>query len=162
MGDQTVNTLVMEGRSYVDGELEEVALDYFAQADDGSVYHFGEEVKIYRSGKVVSHEGTWRYGVQTNQLGMLMPAQLKVGTRFQAEVMSGIPMEGVEVVSVSETVRVPAGRFRNCLKVQETLTDGTLEFKYYAPNVGVIKEVTKGGSINLISVGDPAERERED
>jgi hypothetical protein len=157
VGDQTVRTLVMEDRAYVDGELEEVALDYFAQADDGTVYYFGEDVNIYSNGKVVSHEGAWRYGVDTNQLGVIMPAHPKVGTQFQPENVPGITTEDDEVLSVSETVRVRAGRFRNCLKVQETLTDGTLEYKYYAPNVGVVKEVTGDGSIDLVSVGRHSE-----
>ncbi len=161
VGDQTVRTLVMEDRAYVDGELEEVALDYFAQADDGTVYYFGEDVNIYSNGKVVSHEGAWRYGVDTNQLGVIMPARPKVGTTFQPENVLGITAEDNEVLSVSETVRVPAGRFRNCLKVQETLPDKTIEFKYYAPNVGVVKEVTEGGSLDLISVGHSEEGDHE-
>jgi hypothetical protein len=50
----------------------------------------------------------------------------------------------------------------NCLKIQETLSDGSVEYKYYAPNVGVIKEVTEDGEINLISFGEPRERGEED
>jgi len=146
----------------VNGKFKEVALDYFAQADDGTVYYLGETVNIYRRGKVISHERAWRYGVHTNQLGIIMPAHPKVGAQFQPENVPGITTEDDEVLSISETVRVPAGRFRNCLKVQETLSDGTIEFKYYAPNVGVIKEVTKDGEINLISIDEPAEREKED
>jgi hypothetical protein len=161
VGDQTVRTLVMKERSYVDGELEEVALAYFAQADDGTVYYFGEDVNIYSNRKLVSQEGTWRFGVDTNQLWIIMPAHPKVGTPFQPENVPGITTEGDGVISVSEIVRVPAGRFRNCLKVQETLSDGTIEFKYYAPNVGVVKEVTEGGSIDLISVGHSKEGDDE-
>ena len=44
----------MEDRAYVDGQLEEIALGYFGQADDGAVYYFGEDVNIYskrKSGK---------------------------------------------------------------------------------------------------------------
>ena len=100
---------------------------------------------------MVSHEGSWRYGVDTKQLSVIMSTQPTVGIVSQAE--------NLEVLSVSETVTVPAGRFRNCLKIQETLSDGTIEYKYYAPNVGVIKEVTKDGEINLVSLGNRGERE---
>jgi len=37
IGDQTVDALAVEDREYEDGELKEVTLDYFAQADDGAV-----------------------------------------------------------------------------------------------------------------------------
>ena len=47
------------------------------------------------------------------------------------------------VIEVGLTVTVPAGTFRNCLKIQEPLSDGAIAYKYYAPNVGVIKEVMK-------------------
>jgi hypothetical protein len=151
----------------VDGELAEVALDYFAQADDGTVYHFGVDVYTYRNGEVASHEGSWRYGVNTNQLGIIMPAQPEVGSTFQAENVPGITTVDDEVLSVSERVQTPAGTFRNCLKIQETLSDGSLQFKYYAPNMGVIKEETRGGSIQQISSRnphgrDPSGSERED
>ena len=161
VGNQRVRTLVMEDRAYVDGQLEEIALDYFGQGDDGTVYYFGEDVNIYSKGRVVSHEGSWRYGVNTKQLGVIMPADPKVGTKFQAENVPGITTENDLVVSVGETVTVPAGTFKNCLKIQETLSDGTVEYKYYAPNVGVIKEVSQDGEINLISFGRRGEREEE-
>jgi hypothetical protein len=162
VGNQKVRTLIMEDRAFVDGELEEVTLDYFAQDDDGTVYYMGEDVNIYNKGKVVSHEGAWLYGVHTKQLGVIMPADPKVGTKFQAESVNGITTEDEVVVSFGETVTVPAGKFKNCLKIQETPSDGTVEYKYYAPNVGVIKEVIKDGEINLISFGRRGEREEEE
>jgi hypothetical protein len=115
-------------RSFVDGECEEVVLDYFAQADEGRVYYFGEDVNIYSNGKVGSHKGARQYGVNTKRLGIIMPAAPKVGTKFQAENVPGITTEDDEVLSVSETVTVPAGTFTNCLKIQETLSDGTIEY----------------------------------
>ena len=91
-----------------------------------------------------------------------MPADPKVGTKFQGENVPGITTEENEVVSVSETVTVPAGTFTNCLKIRGILSDGTMEFKYYAPDVGVVKEVTPDGEINLISFGESEENESED
>ena len=41
---QTVESLCMEDRIFVNGVLEEVALDYFAQDDAGTVYYLGEDV----------------------------------------------------------------------------------------------------------------------
>ena len=148
---QTVIALIMEDRSFVNGELEEVALDYFAQSDDGTVYYLGEDVDIYQNGQVVSHEGAWLYGVDTNQLGVIMPAHPKLGDRFQAENVPGVTREDDEVVSVSESVTVPAGTYRNCVKIREALYEGQVEYKYYAPDVGVVEEVFEDGKVSLVS-----------
>ena len=37
-----VQALVIEDRAFIDGELVEVALDYFVQSDEGDVYYLGE------------------------------------------------------------------------------------------------------------------------
>jgi len=152
----------MKDRLFVDGKLEEIAWDYFGQADDGTVYYFGEEVNIYSKRKVVSHEWAWRYGVHTEQLGVKMPANPQVGDNFAAENVPDITPENHEVLSISETVVVPAGTFTNCLKIQESLSGGTVQYKYYAPNVGVIKESTPDGDLNLVSLSEERERDGEE
>ena len=42
IGEQVVGTLVFEDRAYEDGKSIEVALDYFAQDDKGTVFYLGE------------------------------------------------------------------------------------------------------------------------
>jgi hypothetical protein len=80
-----------------------------------------------------------------------MPAQHGVGDRFQPENAPGIARENAEVVSVSETGTVPAGTYTNVLKVKEAHPEGEIEYKYYAPGVGVVKERPEDGEVNLIS-----------
>ena len=58
IGKQQVEALVVEDREVEDGELAEVALDYFAQADDGTVLYLGEDVDEYKGGKVAGHSGS--------------------------------------------------------------------------------------------------------
>ncbi len=59
---QRVETLIIRDRAYEDGRLVEDTLDYFAQADDGTVHYFGEHVDNIRRGRVVDHHGSWLYG----------------------------------------------------------------------------------------------------
>lgn len=59
---QRVETLVSQYNAYLDGRIEEVAYDYYAQADDGSVWYFGEDVFDFRDGAIVVTEGTWLAG----------------------------------------------------------------------------------------------------
>jgi hypothetical protein len=142
---------VMEDREIEGGKLTEVTLDYFAQADDGTVYYFGEDVNEYEDGKIAGHSGAWLYGVQTQIPGVIMAGQPQVGDKFRAEDVAKITTEDCEVLSVSETVTVPAGTYQNCLKLKELLSDGKTEYKYFARGVGCIKEVPAEGEVLLKS-----------
>ena len=149
---QTIDTLVMEDREIKNGALEEVTLDYFAQDDEGNVYYLGEDVNEYdEKGKVKGHSGAWLFGKDTQHVGVIIPAHPKVGDKFMSEDVNKEIREDDEVVAVGETVSVPAGKFENCVKVKEVLADGEIEFKYYAPGVGVVREVPAGGDVVLKS-----------
>jgi hypothetical protein len=151
VGKQTVEVLVMEDREFESGTLSEITLDYFAQADDGTVYYLGEDVDEYKDGKVVGHSGAWLYGKQTKVPGVLMPGNPKLGDKFRSEDVPKITTEDNEVVSIAETVTVPAGTYENCLKIKEVLSDGAIEYKYYAKGVGCIRELPEGGDVALKS-----------
>jgi len=53
-----VRCRVLQETSIEDGQVVEISRNYFAQADDGTVYYFGEIVDIYDLGVVVSHSGS--------------------------------------------------------------------------------------------------------
>ena len=148
---QTIDALVMEDREIKNGELEEVTLDYFAQDDEGTVYYLGEDVDEYENGKVKGHSGAWLFGKDTKNPGVIIPAHPKVGDKFKSEDVNKEIHEADEIVAVGETVSVPAGTYENCVKVKEVLADGEVEFKFYAPGVGVVREVPAGGDVVLKS-----------
>src|SRR5437667_161327 len=56
---QRVQTRISQYMAYANGRLEEVARDRYAQADDGSVWYFGEDVFDYVKGGAAVTEGTW-------------------------------------------------------------------------------------------------------
>jgi hypothetical protein len=155
VGGCSVEALVMEDRAFVNGVLEEVATDYFAQDDAGTVYYLGEDVDEYdEKGKLASHNPSndaWLVGKDTPVPGVILPAHPKVGDKFKSEDVSREINESDEVVAVGESITVPAGTFTNCLKVKETLGDGSIEFKYYAPFVGVVREIPSDGDELLVS-----------
>ena len=148
---QKVDALVMEDREFRNGALEEVTLDYFAQDDEGNVYYLGEDVDEYENGKVKGHEGAWLLGKDTKNPGVIITALPKVGDKFKSEDVNKQIHEDDEVMSVSETVSVPAGTYENCVKLKETLATGEAEFKFYAPGVGVVREVPATGDVVLKS-----------
>ena len=152
IGGQKVETLVVEDREYEDGELSEVAIDYFAQSDDGTVWYLGEDVDEYKDGKVISHKGAWMYGKDTQTPGVLFPGKPVLGVKFRSEDVSETIRENDEVVSVTETVTTPTGVYRDCVKIREALADGSIEYKCYAKGVGVVSEQTPpDGSVLLKS-----------
>jgi len=148
---QTVEAFVLEDREFENGKLAEVTLDYIAQSDDGAVYYLGEDVDEYKNGKVSGHSGAWLYGVHTQHLGVLMPAQPRIGDKFKSEDVPKITTEDDEVISDSETVKVPAGTYQHCIKVREKLSDGAVEYKYYAKGVGCVRELPENGDVPLVS-----------
>jgi hypothetical protein len=151
VGKHKIDVLVMEDREFENGKLSEVTLDYFAQADDGTVYYLGEDVDEYKDGKVSGHSGAWLYGKQAKIPGVLMPGNPKVGDKFRSEDVPKVTTEDDEVLSLSETVTVPAGTYQNSMKMKEMLSDGGIEYKYFAKGVGCLREVPEGGDVVLKS-----------
>jgi hypothetical protein len=139
-----VTTRVVEERAWEDGELHELALNYFAQAPDGTVCYFGEEVNYYENGKVVSHEGAWRAGENGNLPGIAMPAHPEVGMRYAQERAPGVSEDQAEIVAMGRRVTVPAGSYPNTLRIRETspLDPGAVGIKFFAPGVGLVKDDT--------------------
>ncbi len=138
-----VQTRVVEAREIKNGQLEEVTRDYFAiDSAAGDVYYFGEDVDVYRDGKVAGHEGSWLSGVNGAKFGLMMPGKPKPGQKFYEEQAPGVGMDRAEIVSDSETISTPAGTFAKCIHVLETspLDKDAREHKWYAPGVGPVKD----------------------
>ena len=137
------HTRVVEEREWKGTELVEVSRNFFAMdPKTGDVYYFGEDVDTYRHGKVANHEGSWRHGRDGATFGLMMPGRPAVGMKFYQEQAKGTAMDRAEIVSVSETLTTPAGRFDRCVKTRETtpLEPLSREYKLYAPGVGLVQD----------------------
>ncbi len=137
-----VETRVVEEKEVVDGEVTEVARNFLAiDPQTGDVFHFGEEVDAYEKGKIVSHDGSWLAYKNGAKPGLLMPGNPKIGMKYYQEIAPGVVMDRAEVISVSRTVRTPAGEFRNCLLTEGSskLDPNAVEFRFYAPGIGLVQ-----------------------
>jgi len=145
-----VMTRVVEEREEKGGKLKEVSRNFMAiDAATGDVYYFGEEVDIYKNGKVESHDGAWMSGVDDARFGLLVPGAGRMGAKHQQEIAPGVAMDRFEVVGVDETVRVGAGAFEHCLHAKETTPlEKGVGHKWYAPGVGLVKD----GEMELVRV----------
>ena len=138
-----VRTRVVEERETKGGKLDEVSRNYFAiDKATGDIYYFGEDVDMYDAeGKVTGHEGGWLSGLNHAKFGLIMPGKPRVGMRYYQEMSPEVAMDRAEVVNVSETVKVPAGTFKNCLKTRESSSlESGVEDKLFAPGVGLLKD----------------------
>jgi hypothetical protein len=149
-----VETRIVEERETANGEPSEVSRNYFAFSRRTSdVFYFGEDVDIFKGGKVVSHEGAWLSGSSGARFGLMMPGTPLLGARYYQEIAPKVAMDRAEVVNLSGQLETPAGRFTNCLKTEETSgVERGRETKVYAPGIGLILDgtvkLTKSGFIN--------------
>lgn len=137
-----VTTGVVEEREEKAGKLVEVSRNFFAISKrTNDVYYFGEEVDIYRDGKVASHEGAWLSGQDGARFGLMMPGTPLQGARYHQEIAPDVAMDRAEVVSMTRTCETPAGKFEGCLEVEEsTPLEKGLESKFYAPDIGLLRD----------------------
>src|SRR5438445_4527709 len=146
---------------FKNGRIIEAALDYFAQADDGSVWYLGEDVSNFENGVVVNHEGTWRAGTD-GPGGMIMPAEPKLGDVFNSENIPGLVSEVDTVTATGLTVQTPSGPVEGGISIRELLMDGKQEDKVYAPGYGEVTAVDLDGSAHQeLALAVPADASRE-
>lgn len=147
-----VETRVVEERETSAGSLAEVSRNFYAISKrTNSVFYFGEEVDVYKDGKVANHEGAWLAGVNGAAFGLMMPGLPLLKSRYYQEVAPKVAMDRAEIASLSVTMKTPAGDFTNCLKIEEStpLEPLVKESKHYARGIGLIQD----GSLKLVKYG---------
>jgi hypothetical protein len=150
-----VETLVSQYNAFLDGRIQEVAYDYYAQADDGSVWYFGEDVYDFIDGAIVVTEGTWRSG-RDGPAAMIMPGDPQVGDVYRTENAPGFVFEEVTVRSVDQTLKGPTGPIEGGLLAEELHSDGTTEQKVFAPGYGEFF-TAGGGDVEALALAVPTD-----
>jgi hypothetical protein len=130
-----VKTLQSQFVAYLNGRIYEVAVDHYAQSDDGSVWYFGEDAFTYRNGLASNVKETWRAGVNGLPT-MIMPGHPRVGDVYRPENIPGLIFEQVTVKKLGETLNGPSGPVRGAMVGQELHMEGDLENKTFAPGYG--------------------------
>jgi hypothetical protein len=153
---QSIKTVSWQYLAYQDGRIQELALDRFAQADDGAVWYLGEDVADYKDGVAYTHEGTWLAG-KDGPGAMIMPANPKVGDVYRTENAPGIVFEEITVKATGRTVPGPSGPVGGVLLVSELHTDGTREDKLFAPGFGEFSTGDAKGDLEAASLAMPTD-----
>ena len=153
--DQRVETLVSQYTAYLDGRIHEVAYDLYAQADDGSVWYFGEDVFNFADGAIADTEGTWIAG-KDGPAAMIMPSEPKVGDVYRPENIPGFVFEEVTVKSVGKSLDGPLGPVDGGLVVEELHMDKSKEGKTFAPGYGEFY-TAGGGDVEALALAVPTD-----
>ena len=151
-----VECAILVETEFEDGDLVEISYNYFATADDGSVYYLGEIVNDYEDGEIVGHDGSWLVGgpvgddpAETETVPdplLFLPGNPEPGDVFVPE-----GDETAEILSTSKRLRTPAGHFEDVLEILEVEDGGAKERKYYALGVGLVMEKGDGARLALVS-----------
>lgn len=150
---QCVNTAISQYTAYLDSRIEEVAIDHYAQADDGSVWYLGEEVYNYSDGMIAETSGTWLAGKE-GPAAMIMPGDPRVGQALRPENIPGLVFEEVVVTDVDLTVDGPRGPVRGALVASELHSDGTVSDKVFAPGYGEFSSAHEG-DLEALAIAAP-------
>ncbi len=123
-----------------DGELVEDTFDWYAQDAAGNLWYLGEDTAEFENGKVSSREGSFEAGVDGALPGIILPGSPADGLAYRQEYYKGKAEDNGEILSTSEMVDVPAGHYVKVLLTKDTITiePDVLEYKLYAPGVGLV------------------------
>lgn len=153
-----VTTTVVRDTVTLNGQLLEDTFDWYAQDTAGNVWYFGEAVDNYENGELIDHDGSWEAGVDGAQPGIIMNADplAHIGEAYRQEYYAGKAEDMAQVIGSAGPLTVPFGTFEDVVQTEDwtPLEPGVREHKFYASNLGVIKEVgLKTGEITeLIEV----------
>jgi hypothetical protein len=142
-----VTCVVVHDVVFEDGEMVEATDDWYAQDKDGNVWYLGEDSKTYENGEVKSTEGSWEAGKDGAVPGIIMPAHPNVGDVYFQEYYKGEAEDQAQVQSLTDSLTVKYGSYDHVLTTKEwsSLEPETIELKYYAKGVGLLREETVKG-----------------
>ncbi len=142
-----VKTTTLRKKDYLDNEPTRETFYYLAQNSKREVWLFGVEEFSLKNGNREKNIASWLAGEVGSQPGVWMSADMKSGQLFHLGYLSGQMETTSEVVSIDETVSVPAGTYTNCLKTfnSNASSPSFQENNYYCPEVGGLTL-----SVNLI------------
>ncbi len=145
-----VPAIAMLDESTDSGEVSQVGMDYLALDRDGNVWIIGGYTEEYEGGEYTNTEAAWLGEAAGQQVGILSPATVTMDTppwcieaAPDEDASVGEPVE----IGVSECVAF--GCYDDVRIVQEGEVGAPdNENKYYAPGVGVIKNVPLDASLH--------------
>jgi hypothetical protein len=164
---RTVPCRVVEELQFEDGQLVETDRRYHAQADDGTVYSFGRTEEGEDTDEGAGEEdgeekegGGWVVGaarpedppavIEVPEPRVAIPGRTPRRTRWVLEDVPPNVRSEMEVEAENESVKLPAGRLRGCLRIREdNLVEGNSDIHWFAPGIGLVMSRGAGEFLKL-------------
>lgn len=145
-----VPTVAMLDESTDSGEVAQVGMDYLALDRDGNVWLMGGYTEEYEGGEYTNTENAWLGTAKDQEVGILSPAEVTMETPRWCIGKAPDEDENVgEPVEVGVRECVAFGCYEDIRVVQEGEAGAPdNENKYYAPGVGVVKNVPLDSSLH--------------
>ncbi len=148
-----ITCIIVNFKAFLNGILIEEAWDWYAQDNNGNVWYFGEDVNNYHNnGSLKDHAGSWQAGMDGAQAGTIMPANPQTGFAYREEYYFNHAEDRAEITGTGLTVTIPLGTYTNCIKTRNwtELEPDLNETKFYAPGIGLIKEVNVTDNTEIV------------
>jgi len=139
-----VRTVVIFDRDYSDDVLEEAELAFFAQDNDGNVWHLGQYRETYDEVEFVGGR-VWLVGyLEGARAGIMMPADPQAGTPSYSQGYAPPPFNWTDrarVYQVGQETTVAFSSYKDVLVIEEFNQEepGAFQLKYYARGVGNVR-----------------------
>ena len=137
-----VRVLISYDLDFSNGKLEEAELAFFAQDNDGNVWHLGQYPEEYDNGKWTKSPA-WIHGFEGARAGIMMKAKPVVGAPSYSQGWGPAVdwTDRGQTHEMGQTTKVKAGSYSDVLVIKETAASevGAFHFKYYAKGVGNVK-----------------------
>ena len=142
---------VVQEEEFYDGVYDQRADNWFCMDKaTNSMYTFGEvSWELDQIGRKV-FAGTWRVGEPDGngiaEPGLLMPGKFIVGDKYVFDGHEAEAYGYTENMEKGITITVPAGTFKDCVRVREySLTNPSdITDKWWCPGVGIVKDTSDG------------------
>jgi hypothetical protein len=138
-----VRNVVVWEQDWRGGVLAEAELAFFAQDDDGNVWHLGEYPAEYEDGKIVATPA-WIHGIRGATAGIAMPAHPRLGAADYAQGFAPPPVnwaDRAQTYKVDQRTCVPVGCYKGVLVVREferSKPDAS-QLKYFGRGLGNVR-----------------------
>jgi hypothetical protein len=136
-----VPAMVIWERDYNSDELVEAELAFYAQDDDGNVWHLGQYPEEYEDGELVGAPA-WITGQQGAKAGLAMLANPVPGPTYAQGFAPKVGyLDRARVYKLGQETCVAVGCYKDVLVTDEFALDEpeARQLKYYAPGVGNIR-----------------------
>jgi hypothetical protein len=136
-----VPAVVLWERDYNNGELVEAELAFYAQDNDGNIWHLGQYPEEYEDGELVGAPA-WITGQQGARAGLAMLADPVPGPSYSQGWGPAVGYaDRARVYKLGQETCVAAGCYRDVLVTDEFAVDEpqARQLKYYAAGVGNVR-----------------------